>query len=50
MPRSHRLHQAETGVGAPSINSAVSALRVLFSVTLERPDLTGQSSRDRARS
>ena len=29
----------QTGVGAPSINSAVSALRFLFSVTLERPDL-----------
>jgi integrase len=28
-----------TGVGAPSINSAVSALRFLFTVTLERPDL-----------
>ncbi|MGH6901857.1 MAG: phage integrase N-terminal SAM-like domain-containing protein, partial [Geminicoccaceae bacterium] len=34
-----QLHQTETGVGAPSINSAVSALRFLFSVTLERPEL-----------
>jgi integrase/recombinase XerD len=37
--RRFQLHQAESGVGAPSINSAVSALRFLFSVTLERPDL-----------
>jgi integrase/recombinase XerD len=37
--RRFQLHQTETGVGAPSINSAVSALRFLFSVTLERPDL-----------
>jgi integrase/recombinase XerD len=38
--RRFQLHQAETGVGAPSINSAVSALRFLFTVTLDRPDLT----------
>jgi site-specific recombinase XerD len=37
--RRFQLHQTETGVGAPSINSAVSALRFLFRVTLERPDL-----------
>jgi integrase/recombinase XerD len=37
--RRFQLHQTETGVGAPSINSAVSALRFLFSVTLDRPDL-----------
>ena len=37
--RRFQLHQTATGVGAPSINSAVSALRFLFSVTLERPDL-----------
>ena len=37
--RRFQLHQTESGVGAPSINSAVSALRFLFSVTLERPDL-----------
>ena len=37
--RRFQLHQTTTGVGAPSINSAVSALRFLFSVTLERPDL-----------
>jgi len=37
--RRFQLHQTESGVGAPSINSAVSALRFLFNVTLERPDL-----------
>ena len=37
--RRFQLHQTTTGVGAPSINSAVSALRFLFSLTLERPDL-----------
>jgi hypothetical protein len=37
--RRFQLHQTATGVGAPSINSAVSALRFLFSVTLDRPDL-----------
>jgi integrase/recombinase XerD len=37
--RRFQLHQTKTGVGAPSINSAVSALRFLFAVTLERPDL-----------
>jgi hypothetical protein len=37
--RRFQLHQTETGVGAPSINSAVSALRFLFTVTLDRPDL-----------
>jgi integrase/recombinase XerD len=37
--RRFQLHQTATGVGAPSINSAVSALRFLFTVTLERPDL-----------
>jgi integrase/recombinase XerD len=37
--RRFQLHQTETGVGAPSINSSVSALRFLFNVTLDRPDL-----------
>jgi integrase/recombinase XerD len=37
--RRFQLHQTETGVGAPSIHSAVSALRFLFTVTLDRPDL-----------
>src|SRR5271169_3891957 len=33
-------HQAQTGVRPPSINSAVAALRFLFTVTLDRPDLS----------
>ncbi len=37
--RRFQLHQTESGVGAPSINSSVSALRFLFGVTLDRPDL-----------
>ena len=37
--RRFQLHQAETGVQPPSINSAVAALRFLFIVTLDRPDL-----------
>ena len=37
--RRFQLHQTETGVRPTSVNSAVSALRFLFSVTLERPDL-----------
>jgi hypothetical protein len=37
--RRFQLQQTKTGVGAPSINGAVSALRFLFGVTLERPDL-----------
>jgi site-specific recombinase XerD len=37
--RRFQLHQSETGVQPPSVNSAVSALRFFFSVTLDRPDL-----------
>src|SRR5687768_2472505 len=37
--RRFQLHQTESGVGAPTINSSVSALRFLFGVTLDRPDL-----------
>ena len=37
--RRFQLHQAQTGVQPPSINSAVSALRFFFTVTLDRPDL-----------
>ncbi len=37
--RRFRLHQTETGVQPPSINGSVSALRFLFTVTLDRPDL-----------
>jgi len=37
--RRFQLHQSETGVQPPSVNSTVSALRFFFSVTLDRPDL-----------
>lgn len=38
--RRYQLHQRDNGAGAPTINSTVSALRFLFSVTLDRPDLS----------
>src|SRR5437773_3894727 len=37
--RRYQLHQTQSGIQPPSINSAVSALRFFFTVTLERPDL-----------
>ena len=37
--RGFQLHQTQSGMQPPSINSAVSALRFLFTVTLDRPDL-----------
>ena len=37
--RRFQLQQTEDGVGAPTINAAVSALRFLFTTTLDRPDL-----------
>jgi integrase/recombinase XerD len=37
--RRFQLHQSQTGVRPPSINSAVAALRFFFTVTLDRPDL-----------
>src|SRR6266446_4946997 len=37
--RRFQLHQRQTGMQPPSINSAVSALRFFFTVTLDRPDL-----------
>jgi site-specific recombinase XerD len=37
--RRFQVHQAETGVQPPTVNSSVSALRFLFTVTLDRPDL-----------
>ena len=37
--RLFQLHQTQRGLRAPSINSAVSALRFFFTVTLDRPDL-----------
>ena len=38
--RRYQLHQHESGAGASMINSTVSGLRFLFSVTLHRPDLS----------
>ena len=37
--RLFQLHQTQTGMQPPSINSAVSALRFFLTVTLDRPDL-----------
>ncbi|MBB4201132.1 integrase [Rhodoblastus sphagnicola] len=37
--RLYQLHLAEQKIGAPSVNAAVAALRFLFNVTLERPEL-----------
>jgi integrase/recombinase XerD len=37
--RRFQVHQTQAGVQPPSINSAVSALRFFFTVTLDRPDL-----------
>ena len=42
--RRFQLHQAETGVRPPTINSAVAALRFFFTVTLDRPALTSARS------
>ncbi len=38
--RRFQAHQAESGVQPPTINCSVSALRFLFTVTLDRPDLS----------
>jgi site-specific recombinase XerD len=37
--RLFQLHMAKQQIGAPTINAAIAALRFLFNVTLERPDL-----------
>ena len=37
--RRFRLHLAASGAGTPKINATVSALRFLFNVTLDRPEL-----------
>ena len=37
--RRFQLHLAQQQIGAPTINSAIAALRFFFTVTLERPDL-----------
>src|SRR5262249_16990881 len=36
--RGFQLHQRRSGMQPPSINTAVSALRFLFTVTLDRPE------------
>jgi site-specific recombinase XerD len=38
--RRFQVHQGESGVQPPTINCSVSALRFLFTVTLDRPDLS----------
>ncbi len=38
--RRFQVHQTESGVQPPTINASVSALRFLFTVTLDRPDLS----------
>jgi integrase/recombinase XerD len=38
--RRYQPHLTENGIGAPSVNSAVSALRFFFSITLDRPEVT----------
>ena len=38
--RRFQVHQRETGVQPPTINTSVSALRFFFTVTLDRPDLS----------
>ncbi len=38
--RRFQVHQTATGVQPPSVNASVSALRFLFTVTLDRPDLS----------
>src|SRR5215475_1906043 len=38
--RLYQLHLTDTGVRPPTVNSAVSALRFFFSITLDRADVT----------
>jgi integrase/recombinase XerD len=38
--RRFQVHQRDSGVQPPTINSSVSALRFFFTVTLDRPDLS----------
>ena len=38
--RLYQLHLTKNGVRPPTINSAISALRFFFSVTIDRPDVT----------
>ena len=47
--RLFQLHQTRIGMQPPSINSAVSALRFFFTVTLDRPDCRAGSPSCRIR-
>ncbi len=38
--RRYQLHLTESGVRAPTINNAVTALRFFFGVTVDRPEVT----------
>jgi integrase/recombinase XerD len=38
--RRFQLHLSELGVNAPAFNSTVAALRLFFTITLDRPDLS----------
>ena len=38
--RRYQIEQTETGLGAPAMNTAVSALRFFYSRTFDRQDLT----------
>ncbi len=38
--RRYQIEQSESGLGAPAMNTAVSALRFFYTRTLDRPDLT----------
>ena len=45
--RRYRLHLVESGVGAPTINHNLTALRFLFLVTLRKPAIEGKGRKDR---
>jgi len=46
--RRYQLHLADSGVGRPSLNAAVTALRFFCEVTLGRPELAAKTSHVRA--
>ncbi|RYC30297.1 hypothetical protein D3273_19725, partial [Lichenibacterium minor] len=43
--RRFQIHQADSGVQPSTVNNAVSGLRFLFNVTLDRPDLSRRRTR-----
>ena len=47
--RRYQIEQSETGLGAPAMNTAVSALRFFYTRTLDRPDLTRKLHRVKPR-